>query len=239
MASMRGVWLPAACVFLTACPGSTPPPPGGSFHFEGRTASGGYVSMDCAPIIPFNATAVSISGIEIPISKTSGVDVKVGTVALDQQTLRQASDLIEALDNAQFSFCRVLPFVSQADVYKIYTDANTQQAALSNLLRNLNSSQTPTEAKAAIATAANSAAATTSTAPVVVATTAPTAPAAPTAPTPPAAPAAPTPPAAPAGSTPPGASTPAAASPEAATVASNAVKAATVLKAAATAAKAP
>ena len=95
-------------------------------HVEGDTPSGFHVSMDCAPIIPFNATAVSVSGIEIPISKTAGVDVKVGTVALNQTTLRQASDLIEALDNAQFSFCRVLPFIPPQDVYKLYTDANTQ-----------------------------------------------------------------------------------------------------------------
>jgi hypothetical protein len=250
MGRMRGVWLPAACLLLTSCP--TPStPPGGTYHVEGTTASGFHVSMDCAPIIPFNATAASVSGVEIPISHVPGVGIKVGTVALDQNTLRQSSDLIEALDNAQFSFCRVLPFIPPQDVYKLYTDSNTQLATLSNLLRNLNSAQTPDQAKAAIATAANTAATTASAPPTVVAVAtpaasaaptapaAPAAPAAPTAPAAPAAPAAPTAPAAPAAPTAPAAaaSTPAAANPQAAAVANDAVKAATTLKAAATAAK--
>jgi hypothetical protein len=178
--------------------------------------------MDCAPIIPFNATSVNVSGVDIPIAKAAGVDIKVGSVQLDQQTLRSASDLIESLDQAQFLFCRILPFASQSDITKIWLDANTQQTALSTLLRNLNSAQTPGEAKAAITTAANLAA--TATTPPVVASSAPAAPAGAAVPAAPAGAAAPAAPA--------GAST-------AATLASDASKAAAVLQAVANAAKKP
>jgi hypothetical protein len=187
--------------------------------------------MDCAPIIPFNATSVNVSGVDIPIAKAAGVDIKVGSVQLDQQTLRSASDLLESLDQAQFLFCRILPFASQSDITKIWLDANTQQTALSTLLRNLNSAQTPGEAKAAITTAANLAA--TATTPPVVASSAPAAPAGAAVPAAPAGAAAP---AAPAGAAAPAA--PAGAS-TAATLASDASKAAAVLQAVANAAKKP
>jgi hypothetical protein len=130
---------------------------GGTFAFEGKLPNGNYVKMTCAPMINYNAGSAHITGVDIPISKAAGIDVKVGAVDLDPQTLRQASDLIEALDTAQFNYCRTLPFASSQDILKLWTDTNTQQQTLSTLLRNLTTAQTPSEAKAAIATAASAA----------------------------------------------------------------------------------
>src|SRR5258708_7436334 len=122
MLKIRAAWLPSY-LLLAACADPTAPP-GGSFSFEVNLPNGTHVSGNCAPIINFNALSVRIGGIDIPISKTAGVDIKVGTVNLDQTTLRQASDLIETLDNAQFSYCRTLPFVRQEDILKMWQDFN-------------------------------------------------------------------------------------------------------------------
>lgn len=115
-------WVPT-CVILTGCfPNSQG---GGRFKVDVLLPSGSRVVMNCAPIIDYNSPSVIANGIEIPILKETGVRIKIGSFGLDQTTLRQASDLIEALDNAQFQYCRTLPFVEPKDVYKLYQDANT------------------------------------------------------------------------------------------------------------------
>ena len=233
-------WLPA-CLLLTACPPN--PQDGGVFKVDVVLPSGSHVVMTCAPIINYNSSSVRISGIDIPISKAAGIDIKVGEVGLDQTTLRQASDLIEVLDNAQFQYCRILPFVAPQDVYKLWQDANTQQIALTTLLRNLAGAQNQNDARAAIATAANTAS-TAASSPSTPAAVIAAPPSTPVASTPPAlpSPAAPAGPAALVAPVPPPAASVAAGPTNLTTTpagTADAAKAAATLQAAASAAKSP
>ena len=110
--------------------------------------------MHCAMIINYQGNSTKIGGLEIPITQLGGI-VKVGNASLDPVTLQKASELIQALDIAQFNSCRSVPFAAESDRYKLIQDTNTQQNALITLLVNLNAAQDPANGKAAVVTAAN------------------------------------------------------------------------------------
>jgi hypothetical protein len=112
--------------------------------------------MDCGNLIDFQTHSAALSGLKVslPIPAIGSPEIDLGGGNLDQTTSRQASDLIEALDNAQLMYCRGLILVAPEDRYKVLQDYSTLTVTLSTLLRNLSIASTPDQAKAAVATAA-------------------------------------------------------------------------------------
>ena len=115
---------------------------------------GQTVVVHCANIIDYQSRLAHVSGIDIPI-KAVGTTIKLGAVDLDPVTLRQASDLIQALDSSQVMYCKGLILVAPQDRYKVLQDYSTQVTALVTLLKNLSLATSRSDAQAAIATAAS------------------------------------------------------------------------------------
>jgi len=125
------------------------------------TAPNQVVTVKCSNIIDFQGKQAHITGLDIPLQilQDAGVnEVKLGAASLDPVTLRQASELIEALDNSQLMFCKGLLLVAPEDRYKVLQDYDTQVIALTTLLRNLSIATTKQDAQAAVAVAAATAA---------------------------------------------------------------------------------
>jgi len=143
----------SACLLLTACPSSDD---NNYVVVTGTSPSGGKYRIVCAPLVEFQKNKIVFGGLEIPISgSATGPSVKIGSIESDPQVLRTASDLIESLDQAQMNYCRALPFASPEDVAKLFDDINTQQTALSTLLRNIAGAQSETAVKNAVVAAGN------------------------------------------------------------------------------------
>jgi len=132
---------------------------------------GQTVVVHCANIVDYQSRLAHVSGIDIPL-KAIGTTIKLGAVDLDPVTLRQASDLIQALDSSQVMYCKGLILVAPQDRYKVLQDYSTQVTALVTLLKNLSLATSRSDAQAAIATAASLAKTSTSAAVVPPAPTA-------------------------------------------------------------------
>jgi len=145
------------CADLGAC--SLPASNNGAYGWL-TTPGGGTVEIECSNIIDFQSDTASLSGLQItlPVATVAGSPtITLGSAYLDQQTTREASDLIEALDNAQLMSCKAMLLVAPADRYKVLLDYNTEVVVLTTLLRNLNNASSTLQATAAITTAANQA----------------------------------------------------------------------------------
>ncbi|MDR3530191.1 MAG: hypothetical protein P4L90_06530 [Rhodopila sp.] len=148
------------------------------------TIPGGTISISCANIVSFQNQSASLNGgkLTLPIKTLGGTpELDLPTLKDDETTSRQASELIETLDNAQVMYCKGMLLAAPEDRYNIIPDYNTILTALSTLLRNITTASTDSQVKAAVVTAASLASTSTSAAnrppppasPAVVATVAP------------------------------------------------------------------
>jgi hypothetical protein len=116
-------------------------------------------NIDCSRAVDLQRNKVSLPAfnLDVPISTVANgpaVSVKVGSGTIDPQTLRQASDLIDDFDSAQYSTCQAMLLVHSDDAVLTLSDRlQKQQNALAQLVRNLNSSETQQQAAVAVATA--------------------------------------------------------------------------------------
>jgi hypothetical protein len=93
---------------------------------DGST-SASPASLKCEHVINYQGKDIEIGGATVPISVSgASQEIKVGTVSLKPTSIREASDLIKALDLAQFSSCQNLlalrpedrpPYVEKKDAY--------------------------------------------------------------------------------------------------------------------------
>jgi hypothetical protein len=167
MQARKSPWLLTACLIFSGCtcPGGLlcpAIPPDGS-HGTVVGPSGQTVTTDCGNMIDYQSHTAALTGLKvtIPVSSAGSPAVDLGGANLNRSASRQASDLIEALDNAQLMYCKGLLLVAPEDRYKVLQDYSTLTVTLSTLLRNLSIAATPDEAKAAVATAATAATTTT------------------------------------------------------------------------------
>jgi hypothetical protein len=142
---------PLLAMLLSGCPDM----------FGSRMVPGGFQITDirCTRAIDFQANKISLPSMdfEVPITKTTtgpSVTIKVGTGAIDPQTLRTASDLIQEFDSAQYSTCQTMASVTSDDAKIQLNDRlQQQQLALAKLANGLASSSTPQQADAVVAQA--------------------------------------------------------------------------------------
>ena len=138
----------------------SPKPPVSTGIFKGRPGqqpSEETVVITCDPIIDFqNWTANLTTGsISLPF-KQIGTTFQLTLPNLNnsETIAREASQLLESLDNAQVMYCKGLLLVSPEDRFKVLQDYNTLVITLTTLLRNLSLSKNDADAQAAISQAA-------------------------------------------------------------------------------------
>lgn len=113
----------------------------------------GYIDITCERAIDYQGKKILVEGVDIPL-EFLGADqaIKVAKIDVKEESIRQASDLIAALDLLQFSSCQnKILFYNDIELQgKAMMKEQDAMNALTNLLRGLNNSQTEAQYQKAI-----------------------------------------------------------------------------------------
>ena len=117
-----------------------------------RVSGGGVemVHLSCEHQISFDGTKIIFGGATIPAS-TNGNDIKIGNIDIEPTLVRQASDMIEALDQFQFENCQEMMLATSDDYRMQLSNQNNKlNQIIVELIANLKTANNQTDYKNAV-----------------------------------------------------------------------------------------
>jgi hypothetical protein len=81
------------------------------------------VRLSCESKISFDGNKIKFGGVTLPATH-SGDTIKIGDINIEPTLVRQASDMIEALDNFQMEYCQALMVITSDTLRMHLLDQN-------------------------------------------------------------------------------------------------------------------